>query len=123
MFQMTSEEFEQCVDEAIDKIPEGVFATLENVFIDFEDDPSPEHRARLRPGCTLLGLYKGVPKPKRGTGYGMGQMPDQIWLFRNPIKLVSDSRDQVVEQIRKTLMHEIGHHNGMTDAELRAKGY
>jgi predicted Zn-dependent protease with MMP-like domain len=72
----------------------------------------------------LLGLYEGVPLPRRGIDYGVVPvMPDTITLFQNNIESIARSESDVRRQIRETLIHEIAHHFGMDEDEIREAGY
>lgn len=117
------DEFYEIADEAYDNLPKHFRKNLDNVFIQVNEEAPQEHLQRIPRGHELLGLYVGTPLNKRGTSYGMMNMPDTIYLFSNPIQRVSWGKEQAKEQIRKTLWHEIGHYYGMSDAEMHALGY
>jgi predicted Zn-dependent protease with MMP-like domain len=121
---LSREAFEALVDEAIDSLPDEVRRWLDNVAIVVADRPSPEQQARtgLRPGSLLFGLYEGVPKTKRGVTYGQ-VVPDKILIFQQPIEMVCRTPAQVRSQVRRTVLHEIGHHLGMGEDELEDSGY
>jgi predicted Zn-dependent protease with MMP-like domain len=121
---LSREAFETLVDEAIDSLPDEVKRWLDNVVIVVADRPSPEQQARtgLGPGSLLFGLYEGVPKTKRGVTYGE-VVPDKILIFQGPIELVCRTPAQVRDQVRRTVLHEIGHHLGMDEDELEDSGY
>jgi len=121
---LSREAFETLVDEAIDSLPDEVQRWLDNVVIVVADRPSPEQQARtaLGPGSLLFGLYEGVPKTKRGVTYGE-VVPDKILIFQGPIELVCRTPAQVRDQVRRTVLHEIGHHLGMDEDELEDSGY
>lgn len=95
---------------------------MDNVSIFVEDFPSLEQikKFKLREeNKTLLGLYEGIPKTKRGN-YGIGgAVPDKITLFRYPILSFVRSERELVKQIKDILFHEIGHHFGMSEAEIK----
>ena len=115
-------EFDSLVESAIKELPKEFRKKLSNVDIFVEDYPSPEqlYKLNMRKGHTLLGLYEGIPQTKRGSGYGVGgTMPDKITLFKQAIFSVSENETDLIEQIRETLFHEIGHHFGMSEEELR----
>ena len=124
MILLSREAFETLVDEAIDSLPDEVQRWLDNVVIVVADRPSPEQQARtgLGPGSLLFGLYEGVPKTKRGVTYGE-VVPDKILIFQGPIELVCRTPAQVRDQVRRTVLHEIGHHLGMDEDELEDSGY
>ncbi|MBN1136929.1 MAG: metallopeptidase family protein [Anaerolineae bacterium] len=121
---LSREVFEALVDEAINSLPDEVQTWLDNVAIVVADRPSPEQQARagLRPGSLLFGLYEGVPKTKRGVTYGE-VVPDKILIFQRPTEMVCRTPAQVRDQVRRTVLHEIGHHLGMDEEELEDSGY
>jgi predicted Zn-dependent protease with MMP-like domain len=108
------EEFEALVAEALDSIPRELAALIENVAVFVEDEADPP-----QPG--LLGLYEGVPLTARGQWYA-GVLPDRITIYRLPILSICRSREEVAEQVRITVVHEIAHHFGIGDAKLRSLG-
>ncbi len=115
--------FEELVEEALAGLPDQIRAWLDNVAIIVAERPTPEHlvQAGLPPGALLLGLYVGVPKTRRGFTYGE-IMPDRILIFRQPILQVCRTPAQVRDQVRRTVLHEIGHHFGLDEEQLRAAG-
>jgi predicted Zn-dependent protease with MMP-like domain len=117
------ETFEQLVNEALDSLPDEIAAWLDNVAIVVAEWPSPEQLAQagVRPGGTLFGLYVGVPKTHRGFTYGE-TVPDKIVIFRQPIQRIYRTPDQIRRQVRRTVLHEIGHHFGLDEGQLRAAG-
>lgn len=119
---MDEEKFKKLVSEALDLIPEEFASRLNNVEVTISDWPNPYQaaKARIRQGGILLGLYEGVPQTKRGIYYSA--VPDKITIFKNPILLISKTEDEVRQQVRNTVIHEIGHHFGMTDEQLRKAG-
>jgi predicted Zn-dependent protease with MMP-like domain len=114
------ERFEQLVAQALDGLPSPFRERLENVAIVVEERPSDTTRRamRLKGRDTLLGLYQGIPLPARGTGYTMA-LPDRITLYREPILERCRSADAVVDEVRATLLHELGHYFGLPDSQLR----
>lgn len=116
---LTLEEFERAAREALDSIPAGLREKIDNVMIWIEEEPCSEdfRRAGLEPGDTLFGLYEGIPLNDRGVHYGLA-MPDRIRIFKGPIERTCRSRWEVVEQIRKTILHEVGHHFGIPDEKM-----
>lgn len=112
--QIDDELFEKLMTEAMDLLPEKYVSNLDNVAIVFEGDPSSQQRTEmeLRHYQTLFGLYQGVPLIKRGLGYNL-MPPDKITLFKNPLVHASRSIDDLKDNIRHTLWHEIGHHFGL----------
>lgn len=119
---MTIEEiFDHYTDQALAQLPEPYRQQLDNVSVFVEDYPTRRQfqKLKLRHGHTLLGLYEGIPKTQRGN-YGIGgPLPDRITLFRGPILARARTEDHLAKLIRDTLYHEIGHHFGMSEAEIR----
>jgi predicted Zn-dependent protease with MMP-like domain len=114
MVYVTREQFEQLVAEAIDTLPPDLAKLTDNVAIFVEDDPPP--------GQHLLGLYQGVPLTSRGFFYS-GALPDRITIYRRPVMGISRDADEVREQVRITVVHEIAHHFGIDDERLHELGY
>jgi predicted Zn-dependent protease with MMP-like domain len=116
--------FDLLVEEALLTIPEEFQAKLDNVELLIADWPTSEQlkRAGLRPGQTLLGLYQGVPHTQRRTGYGLVP-PDTIILFRGPICAAGRTASRIAHIVRRTVLHEIGHHFGFGEEHLRELGY
>ena len=107
--------FEELVADALDLIPEELAAKMENVAVFVRD------RSRAR---GLLGLYEGVPLTARGNHYGLGGgSPDRITIFRLPICARCRTEQEVVHQVRVTVIHEVAHHFGIGDARLRELGW
>lgn len=117
---LTREEFEDAVADALDEIPQDLLDRLENVVFLIEDEPTPEQKPEHG---DLLGLYVGVPLPARMDSYLNGSMPDRIYLFQGPLTRHSRDRDELVEQIRVTTLHEIGHFFGIDDDRLHELGW
>ena len=123
---MTRERFEAIAEEEFADLPEPFRQRMENVRIVIEDVDSPAQRrqAGLGRSSMLLGLYEGVPLPRRGIDYGVVPvMPDTITLFQKNIESIARSESDVRRQIRETLIHEIAHHFGMDEDEIREAGY
>jgi predicted Zn-dependent protease with MMP-like domain len=120
---MTRDRFEQLVAEALDSLPDEFVGWLDNVAIVVGQWPTPQQlvQAGLGPGDLLLGLYVGVPKTSRGFTYGE-TIPDKIIIFQGPIETVARTPAQIRAQVQRTVLHEIGHHFGMDEDQLRAAG-
>lgn len=116
---MSDEEFEKLVGEAIDSLPDEFASRLENVSVTFADYPSSYQlrKSKLPPWALLFGLYEGVPQTRRGNYTAV--LPDKITIFKNSILRVSHTPEEVRAQVRATVIHEIGHHFGLSDKELR----
>jgi predicted Zn-dependent protease with MMP-like domain len=115
--------FEGLVAEALESLPDEIAGWLDNVAIVVADWPTPEQLAQadVGPGGLLFGLYVGVPKTHRGFTYGE-IIPDKIIIFQRSIERVCRTPAQVRECVRKTVLHEVGHHFGMGEQELRDAG-
>ena len=118
---MNRDDFERLVDEAWETIPEEFRERFSNVAVFVEDEPGPEHLAagRVPRGGTLLGLYQGVPLSRRGFGYTLA-MPDRVTLFQGPIERAAPSYSDIPRMVYETLWHELAHHLGMNEKEVRA---
>lgn len=114
MPEVTDEQFDQLISQAMDELPEQYITGLNNVLVTYEDDPSPEQREKLKLNCheTLFGLYEGIPLTKRGAGYNM-VLPDRITLFKNPMLAFSPDFVSLKAQVKHTLWHEIAHYYGL----------
>jgi predicted Zn-dependent protease with MMP-like domain len=113
--------FEQLVADALDSIPEDLGRLMENVAVFVEDWPTPEQLGGVR--GTLLGLYQGVDLTRRSPlSYG-AVMPDRITIFRGPISSIARSEEQLVKMITETVIHEVAHHFGISDARLEELGW
>ena len=130
MYQMTDDEFEAAIDEALEGLPPRFLKALDNVGIAMEDEPDEDQLEMAEYGTEdqasgeLLGLYDGIPLTERGEGYGEfgTDLPDFITIFKGPHERAFGSREQVVEEIKKTVVHEIGHYFGMDEEDLARVG-
>ncbi|MGI5952362.1 MAG: metallopeptidase family protein [Brooklawnia sp.] len=111
---LSDAEFDQCVNQALDTIPDALVELIDNCVVLVEDDPPP--------GEDVFGYYDGVPLTERGFDYG-GVLPDRILIFRTPHKQACDSLEQLVGEIHITVVHEIAHHFGIDDDRLAELGY
>jgi predicted Zn-dependent protease with MMP-like domain len=105
--------FEEMVTSALDGLPEELGRLMDNVAVTVEHRPGP-------PG--LLGLYQGVPLTSRTTGYA-GVLPDRITIYRLAICADCQTEQEVADQVRRTVIHEVAHHFGIDDARLRELGW
>jgi predicted Zn-dependent protease with MMP-like domain len=120
---MDRDAFETLVAEALDDLPDEVWLRLDNVAIVVGEWPTREQLAGVGriPGDLLFGLYVGVPKTRRGFTYGE-MLPDKIIIFRQPIEQVCRTPEQIRNCVRDTVLHEIGHHFGLDEEQLRSAG-
>ncbi|GAB2919115.1 metallopeptidase family protein [Rhodococcus aerolatus] len=107
-------EFDDLVADALDLLPPALTAAMDNVVVLVEGRDPDE------PG--LLGLYRGIALTERDSSYG-GALPDTITLYRDALLEVCDSREQVVEEVAVTVVHEVGHHFGIDEARLHELGW
>jgi predicted Zn-dependent protease with MMP-like domain len=111
------------VREAIGEIPAELRRRVSNVDVVIEQRPTAADRklAGIGRGQLLLGLYHGIPITDRGENYNL-VMPDKISIYQESIEAVSDDEDEVREQIRVTVLHEIAHYFGIDDERLHELG-
>ena len=113
MVEVTPERFEELVGEALDSIPPELGKLMDNVAVFVEEGRSPH----------LFGLYHGVPLTKRDAGYAGMVMPDRITIYRRAILGACRTEEEVVHQVRVTVVHEVAHHFGIDDDRLRQLGW
>ncbi|MGZ8177585.1 metallopeptidase family protein [Williamsia sp. SKLECPSW1] len=111
---MSDEEFEGLVGDALDAIPSELTDAMSNVVVLVE----PHHPDE--PG--LLGLYEGIALTRRDSSYGFA-VPDTITIYRDPLLTMCSDRDEVVDEVAITVVHEIAHHFGISDAWLHEHGW
>ena len=115
---MNSGAFEELAIAAVEQLPQEFRDLLENVDIVVADAPSPEQRRREGRHRVLLGLYEGVPLTGRGVHYQL-VMPDKITLFQQNIEEACATPEEIPARIEAVVRHEIAHHFGLTDEELK----
>ncbi|KKW18511.1 MAG: hypothetical protein UY60_C0010G0028 [Parcubacteria group bacterium GW2011_GWB1_50_9] len=118
---LSREEFEDMVHGGIRAIPKKFLNLLDNVDIVVEDEPSTAQRRKmkLRSDMTLFGLYEGVPRTKRGSGYSF-VLPDKITIFQKPIEEAARDEEHLRRIVRDTVWHEFAHHFGIEEGRVRA---
>ncbi|QAY69260.1 metallopeptidase family protein [Xylanimonas protaetiae] len=116
MMEFSRADFEDAVSDALDAIPEELTAMMDNVVVLVEDDAPADDPE-------LLGLYDGVPLTERGEFWAAGALPDRITIFRNPTLAICETREEVVEEVAVTVVHEIAHHFGIDDDRLHELGW
>ncbi len=107
--------FEKLVREAFDSLPGEMKEELENVAILVEEEPPDDWEDGEG---ELLGLYQGISKKDRGFWYG-NVLPDCITIYRSPLERMSANLEELRENIRQTVIHEVGHYFGLNEEELR----
>jgi predicted Zn-dependent protease with MMP-like domain len=119
---MTRAEFEAVVDEALESLPKRFAHLVENVAITVEDEPTDDDLENVDPDddddddSELLGIYRGVALTERT--HDMPLLPDEIVIFRGPIGRVTRTRREAVQEVRDTVIHELGHYFGLGDDEM-----
>jgi predicted Zn-dependent protease with MMP-like domain len=113
MVDVDPERFETLVGDALDGLPPELGRLMRNVGVVVEHDDGP-------PG--LLGLYRGVPLTSRTSHYSWA-LPDQITIYRKAICAICRTEAEVVEEVRRTVVHEVGHHFGIDDDRLHGLGW
>lgn len=113
MYLTEREPFERMVSQALDGLPPKLGAVMRNVAVTVDHEST---------ALDLLGLYQGVPLTARTSNYS-AVMPDRITIFRHAICATCHSEDEVAEQVRRTVIHEVGHHFGIEDKRLHELGW
>ena len=113
MIEVEPDRFEEMVVTALDSLPEELGRLMTNVAVTVEHAPGP-------PG--LLGLYEGIPLTSRSTQYA-GVLPDRITIYRQAICAICHSEQEVADEVRRTVIHEVAHHFGIDDSRLTELGW
>ena len=112
--EVDEDTFGALVEQALDGIPPKLGKVMRNVAVFVEDEgPSPN----------LLGLYQGIPLTKRSASTYAGVLPDRITIYRLPIARRARTYEELVRQIQITVVHEVGHHFGLSDSRLHELGW
>jgi predicted Zn-dependent protease with MMP-like domain len=114
--------FERLVVRALRRLPADVQAMLDNVEIVVEDEPTPEQRGEAADGEELFGLYEGTPLTARGSDYTM-VLPDKITIFRRPIERACETPEEMADEVRVTVIHELAHHFGIDEDRIAELGW
>lgn len=119
MIELSDESFDALITRAMDELPQEYIKGLNNVAIVMADesDDSQRKRMKLDGHHLLLGLYEGVPLTQRGNGWS-GMLPDKITLFKNQIIASAKSEEDVFEQVKRTLWHEMAHYYGLNHEQM-----
>lgn len=113
---MSDAEFEDAVGDALDLIPDELARLMSNVAVLVEDEP-PQGQGRL------LGLYEGTPLTDRDGWWDAGSLPDRITIFKGPLTRLCEDREDLLDEIAVTVVHEVAHHFGIDDARLHELGW
>ena len=116
---ISQEEFEKAVEQGIKAVPEKFLKKLKYVDICIEDKPSFQQMEKIkaRKDSLIFGLYEGIPLTRR-THYAQ-VLPDKITIFKKPIERIAYSKEKIEEIVKNTVWHEIAHHFGMNEKQVR----
>lgn len=123
-YEVSKARFEQLVEQALDGLPPEFAEHLEEVRIEIRDRPTRKQlkSVGLSPDELLLGLYHGRPRTQRSVMDDL-VLPDVIYIFQDDVQQVAESEQDLVNEVRTTVLHEIGHHFGMSEEDLDELGY
>ena len=113
-YRLTPAQFDSAVEEALELIPEEFREAMANVAVFVELEP-PD-------GEDLLGVYDGVPVTDWGADWG-GGLPDRITIFQGPLERLCTTREELLDEIAVTVVHEVAHHFGIDDERLHELGW
>lgn len=124
MLRLSETEFEELVVAALDTLPDDLLQLMNNIEVTVEQAPSRQQMRRvgLRHG-TLLGLYEGIPLTARNSSSYSLVVPDKVTIFQRSIEGICSTHDEIVTQVRKTVVHEVAHHFGIGEERLRELGW
>jgi predicted Zn-dependent protease with MMP-like domain len=121
-YRVSKPRFGELVEAALEELPEQFQQFLEEVPVEVRDRPAPHQTRGLGRGGLLLGLYVGHPRTLRSVE-DSARMPDVIYIFQDSIEQVCNNEPELIDQVRRTVLHEIGHHFGLDEDELTNLGY
>jgi predicted Zn-dependent protease with MMP-like domain len=124
VIDIPEDEFDSLVASALDGLPEPFASSIDNVQVVVADEPSADDlsNAGVPRGATLFGLYQGIPKTQRNANYTF-VLPDKITIYRGPVVRASYDAADVRRHVRRTVIHEIAHHFGISDERLDELGW
>ena len=117
---MERERFEELVEEALQELPAMFRDKLENLAIMVEDEPEG-HGPHAGPRRLLLGIFQGIPATQKSV-WDIVTAPNRIVLYQRNIEAVCRNDAEIRQQVRTTVMHELGHYFGMSEEQLRQAG-
>lgn len=119
MIELSDQAFDVLITRAMDELPQEYIKGLNNVAIVMADEPDDSQRRRMKLDGhhLLLGLYEGVPLTQRGSGWS-GMLPDKITLFKNQIVLSVSHEEDLFDQVKRTLWHEMAHYYGLDHGQM-----
>jgi predicted Zn-dependent protease with MMP-like domain len=123
-YTVSKARFSRLVEQALEELPESIYERLEEMPIEIQDEPTSAQldSAHVAEGNLLLGLYRGRPRTVRSVE-DSGTLPDVVYIFQKPIESICHDEDSLRQQIRVTVLHEIGHHYGLSENDLQRLGY
>jgi len=123
-YQVSKSKFARLVEQALAELPPEFAAAIEEVPVDIRDRPTREQlrSVGLTEDHLLMGLYRGIPRPERSVEHS-GRIPDVIYIFQEDCEEVCDSEEELVREVRTTVLHELGHHFGLDEDDLQRLGY
>ncbi len=113
---MERERFRQIVEEVLDSLPQEFRDRVRNVAVLVEDLPSGQHAQES--GHLLLGLFHGIPTTRKSV-FDLTLGPDYVVLYQKNIEAICSNETEIREQIRLTVIHELGHYFGMDEEQLK----
>lgn len=123
-YRVSRIDFDSLVEKAVEELPEEFKKYFSNITIMIEDYPLGEDKMLARSKGLLLGIFRGVPYTKKGGFFTIPYpLPDKIVLFQKNIESLCSSEKELIEQITKTLIHEVGHYFGFSEKDLRKHGF
>jgi predicted Zn-dependent protease with MMP-like domain len=123
MIPCSPAEFDRAVELALAKVPNEFRPHLENVMIEVRGRPDRKLMREEDVPDDILGLYVGIPLEDKGPELAPSPLPDRILIFRDNLCEMCESWDELVDEIRITVLHEIGHHFGLDEDRLEELGY
>jgi len=122
--RLRQDEFADLVEQALASLPASFQPYIENLIVDIQPAPTPKQLADLglRRGDRLMGLYQGVPLTEKSSRDTV-DWPEQVIIFQRDVEAVCRTRREIVEQVRRTVLHEVGHHFGLDEGDLEDLGY
>lgn len=123
--RLNEDEFSDLVTQAMETLPEEFGPYMENISVEIQPRPTrefmKEHFLEGSPN-NLLGLYSGVALPNKSVN-SVVDWPERIFIFQKNIEAICDSREDIIDQVQTTVLHEVGHHFGMDEDDLAQYGY
>ncbi|MEW6253433.1 MAG: metallopeptidase family protein [Planctomycetota bacterium] len=123
MIQPSDRDFDRAVEQALAEVPDEFQPYLENLVVEVRRHPDAKLMRQYDVPDDLLGLYVGTPLEDKGSDMALSPMPDRILIFRDNLCEICADWDELVDEIRITVLHEIGHHFGLDEDRLEELGY